>query len=422
MLAADLLHAARPLRPADDRREGAQAEGRAPRPARHPGRRALHPLLALRALLRRGHRHGRARHLPPRRPVRDRALPGPGARQQVFGERGRHLPRGRLDRTRLPLRGAGLVPRRHEVRLPGVRARVQRRGARQPPPPAPQRGPPGRPAQAPVQRRRQQVVDLRRRALRLQGRGRQDAARGAVPPRGRHRDRRQLGRGDRGRRRRARTLRPRRDRHPRVAADGERGPLRAPPRARAPRYPSRRLPRAAGRGRGPGRDLDPRGQEPERARRRAPGPRRRRRRAPGRGPRAPGEVPLDLRPRPPGERLAAGPSPGRARGGRDPRLGRRKRERTSERAHWVLPAAAWVEREGTYTNFEGRVQRLRQAVEPLGQALPEWEILGRILEALGAGARPPRAERWFRELAAATPAFAGLSYQAIGDGGQMVRA
>src|SRR5438132_91156 len=41
---------------------------------------------------------------------------------------------------------------------------------------------------------------------------------------------------------------------------------------------------------------------------------------------------------------------------------------TSERAQWVLPAAAWVEREGTYTNFEGRVQRFRQAVEPLGQA------------------------------------------------------
>jgi NADH-quinone oxidoreductase subunit G len=93
---------------------------------------------------------------------------------------------------------------------------------------------------------------------------------------------------------------------------------------------------------------------------------------------------------------------------------------TSERAHWVLPAAAWVEREGTYTNFEGRVQRFRQAVEPLGQALPEWEILGRVLEALGGGPRPPRAERWFRELAAAVPAFAGLSYQSVGDAGQMV--
>ena len=90
---------------------------------------------------------------------------------------------------------------------------------------------------------------------------------------------------------------------------------------------------------------------------------------------------------------------------------------TSECAHWVLPAAAWVEREGTWTNFEGRVQRFRQAVEPLGQALPEWEILGRLLEALGAGARPPRAERWFRELATAVPAFAGLTYQSVGDAG-----
>ena len=45
-------------------------------PPRHARRGALHPLLALRALLRRGDRHRRARHLPPRRPLRDRALPG----------------------------------------------------------------------------------------------------------------------------------------------------------------------------------------------------------------------------------------------------------------------------------------------------------------------------------------------------------
>ncbi|MEK7714605.1 MAG: molybdopterin-dependent oxidoreductase, partial [candidate division NC10 bacterium] len=90
------------------------------------------------------------------------------------------------------------------------------------------------------------------------------------------------------------------------------------------------------------------------------------------------------------------------------------------RARWVLPAAAWVEREGTYTNFQGRVQRFRQAVEPLGQALAEWDILGRVLQALGAEATPPRAERWLRELAAAVPAFAGLTYQAIGDAGAMV--
>jgi NADH-quinone oxidoreductase subunit G len=94
--------------------------------------------------------------------------------------------------------------------------------------------------------------------------------------------------------------------------------------------------------------------------------------------------------------------------------------RTSGVAHWVLPAAAWVERDGTYTNFEGRVQRFRPAVEPLGQALAEWDIVGRILAALGAAPTATRAEHWFRQLAAAVPAFAGLSYQGLGDTGRLV--
>ena len=93
---------------------------------------------------------------------------------------------------------------------------------------------------------------------------------------------------------------------------------------------------------------------------------------------------------------------------------------TSERAHWVLPSAAWVERDGTYTNFEGRVQRFRQTVEPLGQALAEWEMLGRVLAALGEAPSATRAEHWFRRLATAVPSFAGLSYQALGDTGRLV--
>jgi NADH-quinone oxidoreductase subunit G len=93
---------------------------------------------------------------------------------------------------------------------------------------------------------------------------------------------------------------------------------------------------------------------------------------------------------------------------------------TSERAHWVLPAAAWVEREGTFTNFEGRVQRFRTAVEPLGSALPAWELLGRVLAALGGTPAGARAELWFRDLAASVAAFAGMTYQAIGDGGRMI--
>jgi NADH-quinone oxidoreductase subunit G len=94
---------------------------------------------------------------------------------------------------------------------------------------------------------------------------------------------------------------------------------------------------------------------------------------------------------------------------------------TSALAHWVLPSAAWVEREGTFTNFQGRVQRFRAAVPPLGEARPDWEVIGRVLEALGAPPGPRRAEQWFRALAAAVPAFAGLTYPSLGNQGRLVR-
>jgi NADH-quinone oxidoreductase subunit G len=92
----------------------------------------------------------------------------------------------------------------------------------------------------------------------------------------------------------------------------------------------------------------------------------------------------------------------------------------SAHAHLVLPAAAYPEREGTYTNFEGRVQRFRQAFPPLGHALPDWEILGRVLQALAEAERPARAEDCFRDLAAAVPAFTGMSYRSVGDAGQPI--
>jgi NADH-quinone oxidoreductase subunit G len=95
---------------------------------------------------------------------------------------------------------------------------------------------------------------------------------------------------------------------------------------------------------------------------------------------------------------------------------------TSELAHLGLPATAWVERDGTFTNFQGRVQRFRRAVEPLGEALPAWEIVTRVLRALGHDAPATRAEQWFRELAGSVPAFAGLTWVGLGDGGGMVRA
>src|SRR3989442_7456375 len=47
---------------------------------------------------------------------------------------------------------------------------------------------------------------------------------------------------------------------------------------------------------------------------------------------------------------------------------------TAERAHVFLPAAAFAEKEGTFTNSERRVQRVRQALPPPGEARPDWWI------------------------------------------------
>jgi NADH-quinone oxidoreductase subunit G len=97
----------------------------------------------------------------------------------------------------------------------------------------------------------------------------------------------------------------------------------------------------------------------------------------------------------------------------------------SARAHLVVPSAAYVEREGTFTNFEGRVQRFRTALEPLGEARPDWLILSMIGKALGF--QDPvfsaeRAEQVFNALATAVPAFTGMTYRAIGDTGAAVKA
>src|SRR3970282_363934 len=60
---------------------------------------------------------------------------------------------------------------------------------------------------------------------------------------------------------------------------------------------------------------------------------------------------------------------------------------TAERAHVFLPAAAFAEQEGTFTNSERRVQRVRRALEPPGLARPDWwitcELARRVAARLG---------------------------------------
>jgi predicted molibdopterin-dependent oxidoreductase YjgC len=56
---------------------------------------------------------------------------------------------------------------------------------------------------------------------------------------------------------------------------------------------------------------------------------------------------------------------------------------TAKLANVVLPAASFAEKEGTFTNFEGRVQHLHKVIEPLVDSLPDWEIILRLANSIG---------------------------------------
>ncbi len=56
---------------------------------------------------------------------------------------------------------------------------------------------------------------------------------------------------------------------------------------------------------------------------------------------------------------------------------------TAKLADVVLPATSFAEKEGTVTNFEGRVNRIRKAIEPIGESLPDWEIIRRLADKMG---------------------------------------
>ncbi|MCY3919322.1 MAG: formate dehydrogenase subunit alpha [Chloroflexi bacterium] len=95
---------------------------------------------------------------------------------------------------------------------------------------------------------------------------------------------------------------------------------------------------------------------------------------------------------------------------------------TTEIADVVLPAASFAEKEGTFTNSERRVQRVRKLVEPPGAARADWEIVQDLAERVAArpgdgspvrdlrGFDHPSAASIFDELASLTPTLGGLSH------------
>lgn len=92
---------------------------------------------------------------------------------------------------------------------------------------------------------------------------------------------------------------------------------------------------------------------------------------------------------------------------------------TAKQAQVVLPAAAFVEKEGTYTNWERRVQRFKRAYRPLGEARPEWQIISDLADRMGRAFSLYSAEGVFAELAHMTPNYAGISYADLSGEGKV---
>jgi len=87
--------------------------------------------------------------------------------------------------------------------------------------------------------------------------------------------------------------------------------------------------------------------------------------------------------------------------------------KTCQFADVVLPACPSVEKEGTFTSSERRIQRLYQVFEPLEGTRPDWEIIIDIANRMGAGWHYKQPADVYREIAALTPMFAGVTYERL---------
>jgi len=86
---------------------------------------------------------------------------------------------------------------------------------------------------------------------------------------------------------------------------------------------------------------------------------------------------------------------------------------TCRYADVVLPAAPSLEKEGTFTNTERRIQRLYEVFEPLSGTMPDWKIIQEVANCLGADWKYRHPSEIMAEIASLTPLFAGVTYERL---------
>jgi predicted molibdopterin-dependent oxidoreductase YjgC len=87
---------------------------------------------------------------------------------------------------------------------------------------------------------------------------------------------------------------------------------------------------------------------------------------------------------------------------------------TASRAHVVLPAATFAEKNGTYTNAERRIQRVRAGIPLPGQARTDEAIFTALIEKLGGNLAFTGPAAIFAEIGRNVPAYAGINFNGIG--------
>ncbi len=91
---------------------------------------------------------------------------------------------------------------------------------------------------------------------------------------------------------------------------------------------------------------------------------------------------------------------------------------TSKLAHVVLPAASFLEKEGTFTNGERRIQRVQKVVDPPGEAKPDGQIYVEMMNKLGYPQPPYSAKGVLEEISRIVPFFAGVRWDELGPNGK----
>lgn len=86
---------------------------------------------------------------------------------------------------------------------------------------------------------------------------------------------------------------------------------------------------------------------------------------------------------------------------------------TAELADVVLPATCYAEKDGTFTNTERRIQRIRQAVPAPGESRDDWMIVANIMERLGYKNNFETAKEILGEITQVTPSYGGFSYERL---------